>query len=113
MTKKRLIKECKKYEKTADYTYSDTDVILEADGYLLIYQPDTIGNLVFLKISDTHKYTLLQMVKHFSELLYLKYGVRIVTIKNKKWKYVMNKLKELQLIYENEEYCIYVREDLY
>lgn len=113
MTKKRLIKECKKYEKTADYTYSDTDVILEADGYLLIYQPDTIGNLVFLKISDKHKHTLLQVVKYFSEWLYLKYGVRIVTIKNKKWKYVMNKLKELQLIYENEEYCIYVREDLY
>lgn len=110
MTKRKLIKECKKYELTANYEHDENDIILEYDGYACIYQPNSCGNIVFLAVKDKHKYSLWHNVKYFYVLLKGIYGVSIITVRNKKWKYLLNKLNGLKLAYENDEYCIYTRE---
>lgn len=110
MTKKKLMKEYKKHELTAGYEYDENDVILEYDGYVCIYQPKTCGNIVFLAVKNKHRYSLWHNVKYFYVLLKEIYRVNIITIRNKRWKYLLNKLNGIQLVYENDEYCIYTRE---
>lgn len=103
----------KSYKSTSSYVKKATDIVIEHDNYICIYEAENIGNIVFLAISDKHEKSLLENIKYFTNELIEKYNVRIVTIKNKKWNAILNKIKDIVLVYENEEYCIYVREDLY
>lgn len=102
----------KGHRNTSSYEEKDTDIIIEHDNYICIYEPDNIGNIVFLATSNRHKKSLPDNVRHFTNELICR-GVRIVTIRNKKWKSMLSKLNSIELIYENEEYCIYVRKGLY
>lgn len=100
-----------KYELTKDYEPKDTDIVLNWDGYTCIYEAENIGNIIFIATEEKHEYSLLDDVRFFTKTL-IRYGVRVVTIRNKKWKSVLNKIDCLSLEYENKEYCIYVRKDL-
>lgn len=100
-----------KYELTKDYEPKDTDIVLTCDGYTCIYEPENIGNIIFIATDEKHEDSLLDNVRFFTKTL-IRYGVRVVTIRNKKWKSVLNKIDCLSLEYENKEYCIYVRKDL-
>ena len=72
---------------------------------------ENIGNIIFIAADEKHVGSLLDTVRLFTKTL-IKHGVRVATIRNKKWKSVLNKVDCLSLEYENEEYCIYVRKDL-
>ena len=98
----------KLYPNTATYEPKDTDIILEQDNYICIYERNNIGNIIFLTTSNQHKLTLLDNVMYFAYMLIHRYGVRIVTIRNKKWKAILNKIYGTELVYENDEYMIYV-----
>lgn len=100
-----------KYELTKDYVPKDKDIILTWDGYTCIYEQENIGNIIFIAADEKHAGSLLDNVRLFTKAL-IKHGVRVATIRNKKWKSVLNKVDCLSLEYENEEYCIYVRKDL-
>lgn len=101
-------KRWKLYPDTATYEPKDTDIILEQDNYICIYERNNIGNIIFLTTSNQHKLSLLDNVMYFSYMLIHRYGVRIATIRNKKWKVILNKIYNTELVYENEEYMIYV-----
>lgn len=102
----------KSYKSTSSYVYKNTDIIINNDNYICIYEPDNIGNIVFLSISDKHNKSLLENVRYFTKELIERYNICIVTVRNKKWNAILNKIDNIVLAYENEEYCIYVREDL-
>lgn len=102
-----------KYKSTSSYVKKDTDIVIEHDNYICIYEAENIGNIVFLAINDKHENSLLENVKYFTNELIEKFNVHVVTIRNKKWNAILNKIENIALYYENEEYCIYVREDLY
>lgn len=99
----------KLYPDTATYEPKDTDIILEQDNYICIYERNNIGNIIFLTTSNQHKLSLLDNVMYFAYELIYKYGVRIVTVRNKKWKVILNKIRNTELVYENDEYMIYIR----
>ena len=101
-------KRWKLYPDTATYEPKDTDIILEQDNYICIYERNNIGNIILLTTSNQHKLSLLDNVMYFAYMLIHKYGVRIVTIRNKKWKVILNKIYNTELVYENDEYMIYV-----
>ena len=98
----------KLYPNTATYEPKDTDIILEQDNYICIYERNNIGNIIFLTTSNQHKLSLLDNVMYFAYELIYKYGVRIVTIRNKKWKVILDRIYNTELVYENDEYMIYV-----
>lgn len=98
----------KLYPNTATYEPKDTDIILEQDNYICIYERNNIGNIIFLTTSNQHKLSLLDNVMYFAYMFIHRYGVRIVTIRNKKWKVILNKIYNTELVYENDEYMIYV-----
>ena len=98
----------KLYPNTATYEPKDTDIILTNDGYLCIYEPENISNIVFIAISEKHKNTLFNNVLFFTKTL-IRYGVRLVTVRNKKWQHLLEKVGMLELKYENDEYMIYIR----
>ena len=98
----------KLYPNTATYEPKDTDIILEQDNYICIYERNNIGNIIFLTTSKQHKLSLLDNVMYFAHMLIHRYGVRIATIRNKKWKGILNKIYGTELVYENDEYMIYV-----
>lgn len=98
----------KLYPNTATYEPKDTDIILEQDNYICIYERNNIGNIIFLTTSNQHKLSLLDNVMYFAYELIYKYDVRIVTVRNKKWKVILNKIYNTELVYENDEYMIYV-----
>lgn len=102
----------KNYPNTSSYVRKDTDIIINHDNYICIYETDNIGNIVFLSISDKHNKSLLENVRYFTKELIERYNICIVTIRNKKWNAILNKIDDIVLYYENEEYCIYIREDL-
>lgn len=98
----------KLYPNTATYEPKDTDIILEQDNYICIYERNNIGNIIFLTTSNQHNLSLLDNVMYFAYMLIHRYGVRIVTIRNKKWKVILDRIYNTELVYENEEYMIYV-----
>ena len=101
----------KGHKNTSSYEEKDTDVVIEHDNYICIYEPDNIGNIVFIATSNMHNESLWDNVRYFTnELVYR--GVRIVTVRNKKWKSMLNKLDSIRLDYVNEEYCIFVRRNI-
>lgn len=100
-----------KYKNTSSYEEKDTDIVIEHDSYICIYEPDNIGNIIFIATSNKHNESLLDNVRYFTNELICR-GVRIVTIRNKKWKSMLSTIDSIELIYENEEYCIYVRRNI-
>lgn len=98
----------KLYPNTATYEPKDTDIILEQDNYICIYERNNIGNIIFLTTSNQHKLSLIDNVMYFASMFIYRYGVRIVTIRNKKWKVILNNIYNTELVYENDEYMIYV-----
>lgn len=98
----------KLYPNTATYEPKDTDIILGQDNYICIYERNNIGNIIFLTTSNQHNLSLLDNVMYFAYMLIHRYGVRIVTIRNKKWKAILDRIYNTELVYENDEYMIYV-----
>lgn len=98
----------KLYPDTATYEPKDTDIMLEQDNYICIYERNNIGNIIFLATSHQHKLSLLDNVMFFAFMLIHIYGVRIATIRNKKWKVILDRIYNTELVYENDEYMIYV-----
>ena len=98
----------KLYPNTATYEPKDTDIILGQDNYICIYERNNIGNIIFLTTSNQHNLSLLDNVMYFAYMLIHRYGVRIVTIRNKKWKVILDRIYNTELVYENDEYMIYV-----
>lgn len=98
----------KLYPNTATYEPKDTDIILEQDNYICIYERNNIGNIIFLTTSNQHNLSLLDNVMFFASMLIHRYGVRIATIRNKKWKVILDRIYNTELVYENEEYMIYI-----
>lgn len=98
----------KLYPNTATYEPKDTDIILEQDNYICIYERNNIGNIIFLTTSNQHNLSLLDNVMFFASKLIHRYGVRIATIRNKKWKVILDRIYNTELVYENEEYMIYI-----
>lgn len=98
----------KLYPNTATYEPKDTDIILEQDNYICIYERNNIGNIIFLTTSNQHNLSLLDNVMYFAYMLIHRYGVRIATIRNKKWKAILDRIYNTELVYENDEYMIYV-----
>ena len=90
----------KLYPNTATYEPKDT--------YICIYERNNIGNIIFLTTSNQHKLSLLDNVMYFAYMLIHRYGVRIATIRNKKWKVILDRIYNTELVYENDEYMIYV-----
>lgn len=98
----------KLYPNIATYEPKDTDIILEQDNYICIYERNNIGNIIFLTTINQHQLSLLDNVMYFAYMLIHRHGVRIATIRNKKWKVILNKIYGTELVYENDEYMIYV-----
>lgn len=98
----------KLYPNTATYEPKDTDIMLEQDNYICIYERNNIGNIIFLATSNQHKLSMLDNVMFFASMLIHRYGVRIATIRNKKWKVILDRIYNTELVYENDEYMIYI-----
>lgn len=92
----------------AKYETKDTDIMLEQDNYICVYERNNIGNIILLATSHQHKLSLLDNVMHFASMLIYIYGIRIATIRNKKWKAILDIIYNTELVYENEECMIYV-----
>ena len=69
----------KLYPNTATYEPKDTDIILEQDNYICIYERNNIGNIIFLTTSNQHKLSLLDNVMYFAYMLIHKYALNYRT----------------------------------
>lgn len=102
----------KKYPLVSKYEYDPEDIFIEYDNYLCIIQTNFCDNILFLKLEDNHINSLKKDVEYIIEYAITNYNKKLFLLKNKKWKSLL-KSELIKLLYENEEYCIYGRKDLY
>ena len=103
---KNIMALIKKYPLVSKYEYD------EADNYLCIIQTNSCNNILFLKLDDNHVNSLKKDVDYIIEYAITNYNKTLFLLRNKKWKLLLNN-ELIKLLYENEEYCIYGRKDLY
>ena len=110
---KEILRLIEKYPLTAGYKYDKDDIFIEYDGYLCIIQTNTCNNIIFIKMRDEHKYTLRKDFEAIIKHAIVIYNKWIFLLRNKKWKALLERTGLVKLMYENEEYCIYGKKDLY
>ena len=103
----------KKYPLVSKYEYNTEDIFIEYDHYLCIIQTNFCDNILFLKLDDNHVNSLKKDVEYIIEYAITNYNKNLFLLRNKKWKLILLNNRLIKLLYENEEYCIYGRKDLY
>lgn len=103
-----LTKYTDRYKSTEDYKPNDTDIIYVYDNYICIIQvASKINNVIFLEKEPMHKQSLLKDAEHIITYINHNYNVRLFSINNRKWHYVLSKIYGIRLLYENEGVLIY------
>lgn len=109
---KNIMTLIKKYPLVSKYEYDEADIFIEYDNYLCIIQTNSCDNILFLKLDDNHVNSLKKDVDYIIEYAITNYNKTLFLLRNKKWKLLLNN-ELIKLLYENEEYCIYGKKDLY
>lgn len=103
-----LTKYTERFKSTEDYKPDDADIIYEYDNYICIIQvASKINNVIFLEKEPIHKQSLLKDAEHIITYINHNYNVRLFSINNRKWHYVLSKVSGIRLLYENEGILIY------